>query len=135
MTPVELQALLYEWQREYDVPGRVLFLGFEELPRSSSSSLFVGGRTWFKLVNGERVSEIRLQEGMAGAPAFLQRSVLWHEACHAEAFNEDGVPNAHDSHFYDLRRRKKAYWLGDMLFKLVGIIWCRRHHFYTLGGR
>lgn len=49
----------------------------------------------------------------------FREAVLYHEACHAKLFLEDGQTNGHDKEFKKLRRAKPLYWIADMVMKLV----------------
>lgn len=124
----ELQ--LRTWQSEYSVPDAIVWGGYVDLNYAGGVGITYG-RTMCTLTiyqNGSKscVSTIYLDEDMQKAPVFFRECVLWHEFCHANAFNEDGDSDAHNAHFREYRRRKALYWIGDMLFKLIGPIWCRR---------
>lgn len=125
MTARDWQSQVDAWLAEYGVPGVTTWAGYAEL-KTSSSQVFVMGRTQYKLVNGMPCSDIYLQAGMSDAPEFFQRCVIWHEFSHAYAFQEDGVVDSHNARFYEIRRKKPVLWLGDCLLKVLGIIWCRR---------
>lgn len=49
----------------------------------------------------------------------FRAAVLYHEACHAKLYLEDGKVNGHDEEFRKLRRQKPLYWIADMIMKFV----------------
>lgn len=127
MTAIDAQTLLSQWQAEYRVPGDILWCGYIELGGSASDGYRMGQCTQAKYMRlGEWVarSTIYLDEGMEKAPRFFQESVLWHEFAHARAFNEDMKSNDHDATWRRYRRERTKYWIGDMVLKVIGWIWC-----------
>lgn len=50
---------------------------------------------------------------------YLERSVLWHELCHARAYLEDGVSDAHNDHFKEYLKQEPMLYVGDILAKFV----------------
>lgn len=131
MTQIENpQIILDEWKTKYSLPGEVLWAGYKELGGSIKDGYRMGQCNYYKYVNSQNQwmprSEIYLDIGMADAPQFFQMCTLWHEMAHARAYNEDGVSNDHDAMFRKYRRENTAYWLGDLLLKLIGGIWCRK---------
>lgn len=133
---VNPQSVLSSWQGEYCVPGEILWNGYAELGGSVKSGYRMGRCDYTRYVKADGSvgyrSTIYLDDGMRNAPDFFQMSVLYHEFSHARAYNEDGVNNDHDATFRKYRREKPAYWLGDMLMKWIGWIWCRRGSLYLL---
>ena len=126
---MDAEALIREWLREYPCPGDFVWGGFIELGGSAKDGYRMGQCTQVKYVSQATHewtprSTMYLDEGMAKAPTYFQESVLWHEFCHARAFNEDMESNDHDAHFREYRRQKTGYWLCDMLLKAIGFIWC-----------
>ena len=51
--------------------------------------------------------------------SLFRSAVLWHEACHAKLYLEDGKSNGHDEEFQKLRRSKPLYWIADGIMKFV----------------
>ena len=49
----------------------------------------------------------------------FRSAVLWHEACHAKLFLEDGRCNGHDKEFQNLRKTKPLYWIADGVMKFI----------------
>lgn len=126
LSDAECRTALANWQLAYDVPGVVRWCGYAELGGNISDGYRNGQCNYYTVWTGDGVyprSDIYLDEEHGQAPAFFQRCTLWHEFCHANAYNEDMSDNDHDVHFRDYRRRKPLYWLGDMLYKWIGFIW------------
>lgn len=118
------------WQKEYGVPGVIEWSGYTELGGSISKGYRNGECRYYTVTTADGtypLSRIYLDEEHGQAPAFFQTCTLWHEFCHANAFNEDTEDNDHDRHFREYRRRKVSYWLGDMLYKLIGIFWSTKN--------
>ena len=128
MMPVDYQSQLDGWVTEYKVPGDVIWCGFKELGGSVSDG-YTSGRCEYKATVSGNVREMRsdiyLDTGMRDAPAFFRTCVLWHEFCHANAYNEDGIDDSHNSRFLKYRKRKILYWLGDCIFKAINWIWVK----------
>lgn len=129
MTQIDAEALLKQWRKEYPFPGDLIWGGYIELGGSPSDGFRFGQCNYQKYMSPTTHqwtprSTVYLDTGMAKAPRFFQESVLWHELAHANAYNEDMVNDDHNAHFREYRKRKTAYWLGDMFFKLIGWIWC-----------
>lgn len=126
LSDTECRTMLANWQLAYDVPGVVRWCGYTELGGNISDGYRNGRCNYYTVWTGDGVyprSDIYLDEEHGQAPAFFQRCTLWHEFCHANAYNEDMSDNDHDAHFRDYRRRKPLYWLGDMLYKWIGLVW------------
>ena len=129
MAVIDADALLKQWRQEYPFPGDLIWGGYIELGGSPNDGYRFGQCNYQKYMSPTTHqwtprSTVYLDTGMAKAPKFFQESVLWHELCHANAYNEDMVNDGHNAHFREYRKRKTAYWLGDMFFKLIGFIWC-----------
>ena len=125
----DADALLRQWQVEYKVPGDIIWGGYEELGGSAKVGYTMGLCRYTKYLDAANVwtgrSTIFLDTGMRRAPDFFKTCVLYHEFSHANAYNEDLENDAHNAHFRAYRRRKKLYWIGDMLAKLLSPIWCK----------
>lgn len=117
---------LARWTAQYHVPGLVEFSGWAELGGSEEAGWTMGRCDSLAWSDGTCESRITLDVGMRDAPGFIVRSVLWHEFCHANAFNEDGTGNGHDAHFRRYVRRRPLYWLGDEVAERLAARWVRR---------
>lgn len=125
----ECDTMLANWQLAYKVPGVVRWCGYTELGGSLSAGHRNGECRYFKVWSSDGVyprSDIYLDEEHGQAPRFFQRCTLWHEFCHANAYNEDMESDEHNAHFREYRRRKPLYWIGDMVYKLIGVVWSVR---------
>ena len=130
MAAIDAQTLLSQWKAEYKVPGDILWGGYVELGGNVSDGYRMGQCNYARYLRpgtAEWVprSTIYLDEGMEDAPRFFQESTLWHEFAHSNAYNEDMESDDHNAHFREYRRRKTKYWIGDMVLKLIGWIWCK----------
>lgn len=130
MTQIDAEALLKQWRKEYPFPGDLIWGGYIELGGSPSDGFRFGQCNYQKYMSPTTHqwtprSTVYLDTGMAKAPRFFQESVLWHELAHARAYNEDMINNDHDSVWASYRKQKPKYWIGDIVFKLIGWIWCR----------
>lgn len=106
----DIQAVLDDWKAEYGLPLPVRFLGYAEL----------GSGTMGRCTSWKDRSEIQLAEGLRSEPlGWMMKSVLWHEMCHAIAYQEDMVGNGHDSRWRELRRSRPLYMIGDWFAKLL----------------
>lgn len=124
-----VNTLLTQWRKEYPFPGELLWGGYIELGGSVKDGYRMGQCNYYLYINQsthERTprSIIYLDHGMKNAPKFFQEATLWHELCHARAYNEDCKDNDHDRVWASYRRQKPKYWLGDIILKLIGVIWC-----------
>ena len=130
MTAIDAATLLMQWRKEYPFPGDLIWGGYRELGGNISDGYRYGQCNYAKYMAYDTQqwtprSTIYLDIGMENAPQFFQKSVLFHEFAHANAYNEDMENDDHNSHFRAYRRRKPAYWLGDIVFKLIGWHYCR----------
>lgn len=127
MTP---QEMLDQWKAERGVGGEILWGGYEELGGSSAKGFVMGQcrMTKYRKQGSDEWtprSTIYADVGMRNAPSYFQTCNLWHEFCHAWAYNEDGEDDAHNSHWREYRRTILKYWFGDLLLKVLGRIWCK----------
>ena len=110
-----IQNQLDEWCREYGVTQEVKFMGWEDMEEN--------GRWVLGRCNSYRNPlrcEIRLGIKWAKRElGWLEMSTLWHEFCHANAYLEDGVRDAHNEHWREYRKRKPKYWIGNLIGKIV----------------
>lgn len=109
-----IQYQLAEWCREYELnPEDVTFVGYKDL----------GGNTMGlcrQFPYEHLYCEIYLDDSFVDKDlGWLQMSVLWHEFCHANAFLEDGLSDAHNKHFKGYLRRKTKYWIGNIVANLA----------------
>lgn len=110
------ETVLRGWAQEEGLdPSSIRFEGYADLGR------YTLGRCRYMPVG----SPYRCGIGMATFWAierkgWLWRSVLWHEFCHAWAYLEDDSPNGHDAHWRELRGKRKAYVVGDLVATLLG---------------
>lgn len=125
----ECDTMLANWQLAYGVPGVIRWCGYTELGGSLSTGHRNGECRYFRVWSSDGTyprSDIYLDEEHGQAPRFFQRCTLWHEFCHANAYNEDMESDEHNAHFREYRRRKPLYWIGDMVYKLIGVVWSVR---------
>lgn len=116
------------WQDRYGVPGLIVWKGYAELGGSITDGYRNGQCNYYKVLAEQPYGrcEIWLDEEMKASPDFFKTCVLWHEFCHANAYNEDLSSDNHNAHFREYRRRKPLYWIGDMLYKWISPIWSWR---------
>lgn len=109
----QIQAILDRWREEYGITQPVKFDGWKNMDE--------GGRLVLgKCFNYTKRSEIYLGDRWEDRElGWLETSVLWHEFCHANAFLEDGVGDGHNDHFMAYKFRKKKYFFGDLIAKVV----------------
>ena len=103
-----IQSILDGWCEEYGISQPVIFVGYKDMDDGFGSILglcchYDGGFSTIML--GGRFEDRPL--------GWLEKSILWHEFCHANAYLEDMVSNGHDIHFYEYLCRKPNYVLGD----------------------
>ena len=105
---------LVEWCKEYELnPEDVIFVGYKDL---GSTTMGLCRQFPYEHLYCEIYLDDRWVPKDLG---WLQMSVLWHEFCHANAFLEDGVSDAHNAHFKEYLRRKPKYWIGDIVAKFA----------------
>ena len=128
MTAIDATKLLKQWQAEYNVPDDLLWGGYIELGGSVKDGYRMGQCNYIRYMrNGVWYprSTIYLDIGMKKAPKYFQECTLWHEFAHARAYNEDMQDDDHNLRWRKYRREKRKYWIGYLLLKLIGKIWCR----------
>ena len=101
---------IYEWQKEYNVPGEI---GYEE--RYMSKML---GYTSFSKNRADiHINNVLHDKG------FALTSIQWHEYCHAELWLTGDNHPGHTSKWYALMARKPLYCLGcvyaQILYKVI----------------
>lgn len=115
----DIQKILDEWKHEYGVSDyRITFMGWHELKADNPKSVRLGQCNYYlkSYLSSSVYAEIRLGIGFKDRRlGWLEKSVLWHEFCHACAFIEDERDDAHNDHWRDLRRRKWWYVLGEYI--------------------
>ena len=99
---------------EYD-GYQVVFRGYHNLGKNTYGRCMYTNRTRCDIALGKKYP-------WDSRPLFRE-AVLYHEACHAKLFLEDGKGNGHDAEFRKLRRANKKYWIADIIMKLL---WCTK---------
>lgn len=95
----------------------VVFIGYANL---NSGNRITYGRCIYR---SRTRCDIQLGDMPWDKHPLFREATLWHEACHAKLYLEDGENNSHDREFRKLRRTKKLYWLADLVMKIV---WCTK---------
>lgn len=105
-----VQKLLDGWAEEWNLPLPVRFMGYE----------YLGKNVMGNCKSYADRSEVRLARLFEGKSlGWLKQSILWHEMCHAIAYQEDMKGNGHDSRWRELRDSNRKYMIGDWLSKLI----------------
>lgn len=109
---------LRAWCKEYGIePDRITFEGWHNL--NEDTTIVLGTCSY---IFNPLHCEIRLGDKFEKRKlGWLETSVLWHEFCHANAALEDGIPDTHNKHWRDYRKRKMKYWIGDAVAKFMYI--------------
>ena len=109
-----IQYQLDEWSKEYGLdPKDTIFVGYKDLGGTTMGLCrqFPYEHLYCEIYLDDRWIPKKL--------GWLEESVLWHEFCHANAFLEDGISDAHNKHFKKYLRRKPKYWIGDIIANIV----------------
>lgn len=106
-----LDRMMYELMGKESELYSVTFVGYVDLGKHTYGQCAYPSRLCCAISLGQKFPwETR--------PLFRD-AVLWHEACHAKLYLEDGQSDGHRKEFKKLRRSKPVYWLADMVMKLI----------------
>lgn len=112
-----IQYQLDEWKKEYGIEQyNVTFSGYRDMDESNPKRYVLGkcyytNRELCNIYLGLKFKDRKL--------GWRETSVLFHEFCHAFAYLEDGVPDAHNDYWRQLRKDKPKYWIGDIFAKMT----------------
>lgn len=116
----EIQKMLDEWKHEYGFGHPISFLGWTEMTNSDTGAPILGKCIYYRNLSCCIIMGHKFKNRPLG---WREKSVLWHEFCHACAWQEDGEDDAHNNHWKDLRRRKPWYvlgeWIADFTYSLM----------------